>query len=240
VIYKERTYRNYVAARDLVSFHVSVRETDLHISADQDLSEIALASVIKHRNYLETYIKKHPTFLKTLLPVSGDRLAPGIVRDMIDAGIAAQVGPMAAVAGAIAQFVGKDLLGRCENVIVENGGDIYMKTSTERRVSIFAGKSPLSRKVILKITAEDMPLGICTSSATVGPSLSFGRADAVCVLSPSASLADAAASRIGNQVKKPGDIKKALALGSVIPGVRGIVIIMGEAMGAWGQIQFCD
>jgi len=240
MIYRERTYRNSVAAHDLASFHVSVRETDLYISADQDLSELALTSVIKHRNYLESYIKRHPEFLKSLLPVPGDRLAPGIVRDMIEAGIAAQVGPMAAVAGAMAQFVGKDLLFRCENVIVENGGDIFMKTLTERRVSIFAGESPLSQKVILRIMAADMPLGICTSSATVGPSLSFGRADAVCVLSPSASLADAAASRIGNQVKKHDDIKKALDLGSEIPGIKGIVIIMGKMMGAWGQIQFCQ
>jgi ApbE superfamily uncharacterized protein (UPF0280 family) len=240
MIYRERTYRNSVAAHDLVSFHVSVRETDLYIAADQDLSEIALASVIKHRNYLESYIQRHPTFLKSLLSVPRDQLAPGIVRDMIEAGIAAQVGPMAAVAGAMAQFVGKDLLNHCENFIVENGGDIFMKTFTERRVSIFAGESPLSQKVVLRIMPADMPLGICTSSATVGPSLSFGRADAVCVLSQSASLADAAASRIGNQVKKPGDIKKALNLGSGIPGVKGIVIIIGETMGAWGQIQLCD
>ncbi|HEY5496842.1 MAG TPA: hypothetical protein VIK19_00780, partial [Syntrophales bacterium] len=127
MIYRERTYRNSVAAHDLVSFHVSVRETDLYIAADQDLSEIALASVIKHRNYLESYIQRHPTFLKSLLSVPRDQLAPGIVRDMIEAGIAAQVGPMAAVAGAMAQFVGKDLLNHCENFIVENGGDIFMK-----------------------------------------------------------------------------------------------------------------
>ncbi len=238
MLYRERIYRNYVATNDLVSFHVSIRETDLFIAADQDLSAIALASVIKHRNYLESYIQRHPTFLKSLQPVPGDRFAPGIVRDMIEAGISAQVGPMAAVAGAMAKFVGMDLLCHCENVIVENGGDIFMKTHTERRVSIFAGESPLSQQVVLRITPAEMPLGICTSSATVGPSLSFGRADAICVLSQSASLADAAASRIGNQVKKPGDIKKALNLGSEIAGVRGIVIIMGETMGAWGQIQF--
>jgi len=240
MLYRERTYRNSVATNDLVSFDVSIRETDLFIAADQDLSAIALASVIKHRNYLESYIQRHPTFLKSFQPLPGDRFAPGIVRDMIEAGSAARVGPMAAVAGAMAKFVGKDLLCHCENVIVENGGDIFMKTHTERRVSIFAGESPLSQKVVLRITPADMPLGICTSSATVGPSLSFGRADAICVLSQSPSLADAAASRIGNQVKKPGDIKKALNLGSEIAGVKGIVIIMGETMGAWGQIQFCD
>ena len=240
MIYEDRTYRNSVAAHDLVSFHVSVRETDLYIAADQNLSELALSSVVKHRNYLESYIKRHPAFLKTLLPEPKDQFAPGIVREMIEAGIVAKVGPMAAVAGAMAQYVGMDLLGHCENIIVENGGDIFMKTVEERRVSIFAGESPLSQKVVLRIMPADMPLGICTSSATVGPSLSFGRADAVCVLSPSASLADAAASRIGNQVKKPGDIEKALNLGAEISGVKGIVIIMGKTMGAWGNIQFCD
>jgi uncharacterized protein len=240
MLYRERTYRNSVAAHDLVSFHVSVRETDLYIAADCDLSEIALDSVIKHRNYLESYIQQHPTFLKSFVPVPSNRLAPAIVRDMIEAGITAQVGPMAAVAGAMAQFVGADLLGHSENVIVENGGDIFMKTFNERRVSIFAGESSLSQKLVLRIMPSEMPLGVCTSSATVGPSVSFGRADAVCVLSQSACLADAAASLIGNQVKTPGDIKKALNLGSEIPGVKGIVIIMGETMGAWGQIEFCE
>jgi len=240
MLYSERTYRNSVAAHDLVSFHVAVRETDLYIAADRDLSEVALASVIKHRNYLESYIQLNPSFLKTFLPVPKNRLAPGIVCDMIEAGIAAQVGPMAAVAGAMAQFVGNDLLCYCENIIVENGGDIFLRTSTERCVSIFAGESPLSQKVVLRIMPADAPLGICTSSATVGPSVSFGRADAVCVLSRSASLADAAASLIGNHLKTPGDIKKALNLGSAIPGIKGIVVIMGDKMGAWGQIEFCD
>lgn len=238
--YSERTYRNTVAARDLVSFHVSVRETDLYCAADRDLSEITLASVIKHRNYLESYIKGHPDFLKSLKPVPRNLHAPGIVRDMIEAGIAAQVGPMAAVAGAMAQFVGTDLLCHSKNVIVENGGDIFMQTSMERRVSIFAGESPLSQKLVLRILPGDGAVGICTSSGTVGPSISFGKADAVCVLSRSAILADAAASLIGNHVKTPGDIKKALNLGSSIPGIRGIVIIIGDKMGAWGEIEFCE
>lgn len=237
--YSERTYRNTVTVHSLISFHVSVRETDLYCAADRDLSEIALGSVIKHRNYLEAYIKGHPEFLKSLQPVPRNRYAPGIVRDMIEAGICARVGPMAAVAGAMAQFVGTDLLCHSKDVIVENGGDIFMQTSIERRVSIFAGESPLSQKLILRILPGDGSVGICTSSGTVGPSISFGKADAVCVLSRSASLADAAASLIGNQVNTPGDIKKALNLGSSIPGVKGIVIIIGDKMGVWGGIEFC-
>jgi ApbE superfamily uncharacterized protein (UPF0280 family) len=237
--YSERTYRNNVVARDLVSFHVSVRETDLAIAADCDLSEIALESVIKHRNYLESYIKRNPTFLSSFQPLPRNRHAPGIVRAMLEAGIAAKVGPMAAVAGAVAQFVGMDLLSHCDNVIVENGGDIFMKTSLERRVSIFAGASPLSHKLILRILPGDDSLGICTSSATVGPSISFGRADAVCVIAKSASLADAAASHLGNQLQSPGDIKMVLNKGAAIPGINGIVVIIGESMGAWGQVEFC-
>jgi len=113
---------------------------------------------------------------------------------MLAAANIAGVGPMAAVAGAVAEYVGRELLADTKNIIIENGGDIFMHTTSERRVAIFAGRSPLSEKVTLEIAPEDMPLGICTSSATVGPSLSFGKADAVCVLSSSAALADAAAS----------------------------------------------
>jgi len=129
------------------------------------------------------------------------------------------------------------LLADTKNIIIENGGDIFMHTTSERRVAIFAGRSPLSEKVTLEIAPEDMPLGICTSSATVGPSLSFGKADAVCVLSSSAALADAAASRIGNLVRWTQDIKNALEAGAAIPGVQGIVIIMEDKLGGWGKIK---
>jgi len=83
-----------------------------------------------------------------------------------------------------------------------------------------------------------MPLGVCTSSATVGPSLSFGRADAVCVLAPSVALADAAASAIGNLVLKKDDIQRALDFGATIPGVEGIVIVFRDNLGVWGDITF--
>jgi len=146
---------------------------------------------------------------------------------------------MAAVAGAVSEFVGNDLLqlNQTENLLIENGGDIFLKSKNKQTVSVFAGESALSYKVNILIKPEETPLGICTSSATVGPSLSFGNADAVCVISQSATLADAAASAIGNRVKSKKDIKTVLEYGIKIPEVRGIVIIYGNDIGIIGNIE---
>jgi hypothetical protein len=157
---------------------------------------------------------------------------------MLEAAAATGVGPMAAVAGAIAQYVGIDLLKDfTKDVIVENGGDIYLATSEEVLVGIFAGESPLSEKVALRIKPTDTPLGICTSSGKIGHSVSLGRADAVCVISKTATLADAAATAVGNLVKTESDIKKALEKGMELKGVQGILIIVGESLGIKGTIE---
>ena len=144
---------------------------------------------------------------------------------------------MASVAGAIAEFVGKDLLRYSNNVIVENGGDIFIKTGKGMRVGIFAAESALSMKVAIRVLPEETPMGICTSSASVGHSMSFGIADAVCVKSKSAILADAAATFVGNRVKKKENIKRAIEDGLKIEGVLGVVVIAGDAMGIAGNIE---
>jgi len=144
---------------------------------------------------------------------------------------------MAAVAGAIAERVGKELLPYSDEVIVENGGDIFLKTSKERSIGVYAGESKFTRKIAFSILPEETPLGVCTSSGTVGHSLSFGYADAVIVFSSSTSLADAAATAIGNRVRMVEDIHEALEFAQSIKGLRGIAIIKGENMGLWGQIR---
>jgi hypothetical protein len=238
MIYEERTYRNLISKDNLKTFNITIAESDLFISSDVNLASEAKKSLLHHRSLLENYIKKHPQFLTSLLPLPEDNLAPAIVRDMlINSGICG-VGPMASVAGAIAQFVGDDLFDLTETLIIENGGDIYLKSKDKLTVSVYAGESPLSYKVNFIVNPEKTPLGICTSSATVGLSLSFGKADAVCVISKSSTLADAAASAIGNKVKSKKDIKKALDFGIKIKGVTGIIIIMGSEMGAIGEVQF--
>ncbi len=196
-MYEERTYRSLVKTDDLTKFEVIVKETDLLVRARTDLSKETRESILKYRHQLETYISINPDFERSLLPLDEDPFAPGIAREMIRTSRLARVGPMAAVAGAMSEFVSKDLLPLSEEVIVENGGDIYLATLRERTVGVYAGHSPLSLKLGIVIEPEDSPLGICTSSGTVGPSLSFGKADAVCVLSKSGALADAAATAVG-------------------------------------------
>ena len=236
-MYEERTYHDLVKTDDLVKFEVIVKETDLLIRAEKDLSREAREAVLKYRHQLETYISLHPEFQRSLVPIEDDVFAPEIVREMIRVSRLARVGPMAAVAGAVAEFVSKDLLRSSKDVIVENGGDIYLAASRERTVGIYAGDSPFSLKLGITVEPEETPMGICTSSGTVGPSLSFGKADAVCILSKSAALADAVATAVGNVVQEKKDIERGLERGREIEGVLGILIIVGDKIGVRGDVK---
>ncbi|MDQ1331244.1 MAG: hypothetical protein QG578_1511 [Thermodesulfobacteriota bacterium] len=235
--YEKRTYRNLTGIDDLVSFNVIVQETDLQVYAKKPLQKITRDLILKHRGFIEKYIVLYPEFLKTLIPWSSDDFAPQIVGKMIDAGKKAGVGPMAAVAGAVAESVGMDLLSYSDEIVVENGGDIFFKTNRLLTVGVYAAGSPLSLKMGLSIDSRDKPVGVCTSSGTVGHSLSLGKADAVCVVSDSCPLADAAATAVGNRVKGKKDIRDAIDFGKIIDGVTGIVVIMGEDAGFWGDVE---
>lgn len=238
--YKPRNYRHWVDGKDLVAFNATVRETDLYIRAAANLQRKAYRLVLKYRRQLERYIEENPDFLTSLEPLPTPAAAPDIVRDMIESTRKAGVGPMASVAGAIAEYVGRELLAFSPEVIIENGGDIYLKVLRKRIVGIFAGESPLTGRIGLEIAPQETPLGICTSSGTVGHSLSFGRADAAVAIAPSATLADAAATALGNLVSQPGDISRALAYGQSINGLTGMVIILGDDIGAWGEVKLCE
>ena len=156
---------------------------------------------------------------------------------MIQAATPAGVGPMAAVAGAIAARVGRALLAFTDEIIVENGGDIFMHLHRPATVSLFAGRSPLSHKVGLRINPEPETWGVCTSSGTVGHSLSLGQADAACVVAHDTALADACATALGNRVASAAAIQGALDWVGGIPGLKGALVVVGEHLGAWGQIE---
>lgn len=238
--FRERTYRRSLAGKGLVSFQVRVKETDLLIQSSKDLRDQAHQSVLRYRHQLETYLRDHPAFFHSLTPMADDEFAPPLVREMIGAAKAARVGPMAAVAGAVAEFVGRDLLAQAPEVIVENGGDLFIRAVGEVRIALFAGPSPLSMRVGLRLAGAPGGLGVCTSSATVGPSLSFGKADAACVLAPAAALADAAATAVGNAVRSPGDLAAGLEIAQSIAGVIGAVVIIGDKLGAWGAVELFE
>ncbi len=156
---------------------------------------------------------------------------------MQEASLKAGVGPFASVAGAMAEFVGREILKYSKEVIVENGGDIFLKTSRKRRIGIFAGKSKFSNRLALEILPDETPLGVCTSSGTIGHSLSFGKADAVVVVSKSCSLADASATAIGNLIKKKKDILRGIEKAKGIEDLKGVVIIKDDKLGVWGNIK---
>ncbi|MBP7342321.1 MAG: UPF0280 family protein, partial [Syntrophaceae bacterium] len=137
---EERLYRSLINKDYLISYRLKIKESDLLISSDSDLSVPAEKSLIQHRQFLETYINAHPEFATSLLPLSDDNLAPPIVREMIRRTKICGVGPMASVAGAVAEFVGRDLLAKTENLIVENGGDIFLSSRRKSTIAVYAGE----------------------------------------------------------------------------------------------------
>lgn len=240
--YVKRDYRQTISRDDLLSTRVCVGETDLHILADRDVEKVARDLIIRCRMQLESHIQKNPEFLSSLVPLPVDAVAPPIIREMLQAGTDAGVGPMAAVAGAVARYVGVGLLDTgVKEVIVENGGDIFLSRHKDCTVAIFAGQSPLSYNVGIRIATEKMPCGVCTSSGKIGHSLSFGDADSVTVVADSVALADAVATRLGNEVGKgrsgKGGVKCALECAGDMSGIRGVVVICNEVMGAAGDIE---
>jgi hypothetical protein len=235
--YQERFYRSKINSPGWVSFTIQVKESDLWVRARKDLSVEGYKRVFQYRHSLEVYIQQHPEFKESLTPLELDSLAPPIVQTMLQAGQAAGVGPMAAVAGAIAMFVGQDLLAFSPDVIIENGGDLFIVCNEPLLVGIHAGESALNGRLGIQLAPSDKPLGLCTSSGTVGHSLSFGRANAVTILSPSAALSDALATEVGNRVRTKNDIQPALDWAQQIPDVEGVLIIIGDQMGVWGALE---
>ena len=236
-MYEKRFYRNWIKESGLKAFEVKVFETDLLISAAKDLKKEAERAVYNYRKDLLDYIDKNEAFRDSFDPIPMDESAPEIAQEMMRKSAIAGVGPMAGVAGAVAEYVGKELLNYCSEVIVENGGDIFMQSSEDRIMAVYAGKSPLSGKIKIRLAAEKMPLGIATSSATVGPSISFGNTDATLIISHDATLADCVATGAGNRVKTAEDFKKAIEYTRAIKGVLGVLIILGDKMATWGDIE---
>jgi len=235
-----RRYRENMQPEGFVSFSCKYKESDLHFAVEagdffQELPAFAESRIIYYRTQLEDYLQIDPFFRLTLEPHLVRPDAPPVALMMARAANTAGVGPMSAVAGAFAELVGKDLLKLVKQVIVENGGDIFLQMAKPVKVAVLAGNSPL--RVALELPARAAPYGVCTSSGTVGPSLSLGKADASVIISASAALADAAATAAGNRVQAIADLPAALAFARSIRGVEGVLLIKDDKMAAWGNIR---
>lgn len=236
----ERHYRQWMQSDDLTSFCVTVEETDLSILACEDLSELITGFIQGFRTEIQTYSDEYPEFRHSLRPCAVEEKAPPIVRAMAAAAKEAGVGPFAAVAGAMAEFVGRKLLDYSPEVLIENGGDIFAMSRQDRAFGIYAGDSPFTGALALKIAASQMPCGVCTSSGTLGHSLSFGKADALIVLARSTPLADAWATALANMIASPDDIPHTIAYAQKHASIDGVVAISGDHIGAWGAIEFVE
>ena len=238
--YQKRFYRDWVKAKELYLTHILEKETDLQILTDKPLDKNFVKERIRlYRWNIENYIDRDRRFLAALKPITVELNAPLIVKQMAEQSKKANVGPMAAVAGAVAEFLGRDLLKKgYKEVIIENGGDIFLKTRKVCTIGICAGKSKLWNKLSLRVKPKDTPMGICTSSGTIGHSLSFGYADSVVILSRDASLADALATATANLIESKQDLPKALAFARSIKRICGVAIIFKNNLISWGSVEF--
>ena len=234
---EEHKYRKLINAKGLVRAAVIEKESDLLILAEKALTGPGHASLKRERKDLYDFIEKNPKFEKTFKPFHVSVFSPKIIKLMSWASKQANVGPMAAAGGAIAELVGADLMKYSKEVIVENGGDIFVKLIKPRRIGVYACESPFSEKIALEISPNDTPLGISTSIGTVGHSITFGAADAVIVTARSCALADAAATAIGNVVTNEDTIEEGLNMAKKIKGLHGTLIIKNDVMGAWGTLK---
>ena len=241
--YQPRLYREAMGNSRWTSFRCAFRETDLWVAIDsshyhKEVERFTMDRIIFYRRVLEEHIKLHPEFRDSLTPV----VAPGgvhpLITDMSDAALAAGTGPMSAVAGAMAEYICRDMLAEtgADEVIIENGGDIFMKLTAPATVAIFAGDSPLSEKIALQPVPGDTPLSLCCSSGTVGHSLSFGVADACMIACRSGALADACATAFCNRVKNPEMVREVTEQALKMREILSVVIIAGDKVGLGGTI----
>lgn len=243
MLYEPRTYRKVMKAEDLDYFQILEFESDLFIGVDHgsmtpQLTERVTAELRMLRKTIVDYNNDNPDFIKTLTPLTLNPDAAAIVADMLTAGKTAGVGPMAAVAGAVSKYIGKMLEPYSTEIVVENGGDLLIRTKKERRIALHTGNQHFT-DLGIKIKPGENPLGVCTSSGVMGHSLSFGKADAVTVISTDIPLADAVATALCNRIKKPEDVKKGLSWVKNITAIRGALIIIDDQLGAWGEIELC-
>jgi ApbE superfamily uncharacterized protein (UPF0280 family) len=220
-----------------VRYVLDHKHAHIIVISDRDYSKRAQKKLVEVYSTLEGYIIQNPFFGISYEPVEVSPKAPEVARIMAEAGMKAGVGPMAAVAGAIAETLGRFLNAEgAGEIVVENGGDIFLQLKSKRKIGIHAGRSPFSNKLALHVKPEETPLGVCTSAATVGHSVSLGEADAVVAVAKSTPLADAAATAIGNEVKGKNGVKKGIKKAKSIPDLAGVIIIRGDELATWGKL----
>jgi hypothetical protein len=199
--------------------------------------ETAVTDIIRQRDILERYIARYPEFQHSFSPVPAIDNTPQIALHMFSAAERTGVGPMAAVAGAMAQSAANACLREgATEVIIDNGGDIYLVATAPVTIAIFSGTAKLGAHLAFVIEPRDTPLSVCSSSGRMGHSQSLGDCDLATIVSKDAALADAAATLTANLVKTVRDIDAALEQVTAIPGIEGVLIIKDDRIGLAGRL----
>ena len=242
--YVNRNYRNRFRRDRWVYFTAAYKETDLCIGIDKNSWHpdipVFCRQYIRHlRTEMDQWIIKHPGYAGALVPYAAPDGAPQIFQEMAAVAEKSGIGPMSAVAGAVAEKTGQALKKQfsIREIIVENGGDIYADIVEDLDISVFAGTSPLSEKTGLHIESAFAPLGICTSSGTVGPSLSFGTADAVMIVCRDVKAADTYATAFANKIQTTGDIPECISQIRQRHDILAAIAIKDDKIGICGQFE---
>jgi len=233
-------YRALINDTDLISTRVIIKESDLLVRSDRECAGPARAALVRCREEIGGYLVLQPEFRESLLPIAASRDAPPIINAMCRAASLCGVGPMAAVAGGLAYFVGREIKSVSSEVIVENGGDIYLDSRRERIIAVYSGKKIVpAGRIGIKIHPEEMPIGIAASSGRLGRSLSWGISDAAVVLADDSVLADAAATALANRVYSSDSavLEKSGEYILSIPGIIGYLIILGDLVSTGGRME---
>jgi hypothetical protein len=221
---RQRTYRTF-----------TFREAVFRICCDG--FDAVTAEIVRQREILEDYIARHPAFQSALEPVALLDGAPEVAQRMARAAERVGVGPMAAVAGAMAQCAAEAALAAgAREVIVDNGGDLYLRAVEPVVVGLGAGPARVADRLAFSLEPNDTPIGICSSSGTMGHSMSLGRCDLATVVAPDAALADAAATQAANLVRTPADVDPALERIAAVDGVAGVLIAAADRIGLGGRL----
>ncbi len=254
----QRQYRNSLQAKEGEhAFQMVLGESDLRIIAAlaedasfasyEKLTQNMLTSLEQLRADIRSWARLYPEFQNSLAPLPLPSGAPEIIRRMYRGAEQAGVGPFAAVAGTVAHMLGEAHAHKAPNLIIENGGDVYMFSTKDRVVALLASPQESTQEADgavadvtslgLELKAEDFPLALCASSATIGHSLSLGHGDLAVVRARDGALADAVATALGNRVRAESAVQEALDFGQSIEGVDGLFVQCGEALGLWGAME---
>jgi len=218
------------------SYHTIVYK-DAKLRVACPLPDVVERELRRQRELLEEYIRRQPEFRSALVPVRLLEDAPDIARRMDAASRATGVGPMAAVAGAMAEACARSALAAgAFEAIVENGGDLYASSPEPVVIGIYARDSKVSGRLAFEVPPEMMPLSLCSSSSTMGHSLSFGDCDLATIAARDGALADAAATLACNSVRSAADFDGVLTTVSRVEGVLGVLLVKGDELAISGEL----